>query len=92
MLRKREVVTTTNSRGWYYIQQIAEDTIRLMERDAIDEEDDTKGSLLRRQAKAAREFYTRFSQQIEAMRRIDVPTDDEEPEGKGEDFYDMAMD
>jgi hypothetical protein len=93
MMKKREIVSTTNSRGWYYVKEVAEKTIQKMERDAIDEEDDAKGSLLRRQAKAARQFLTTFLDHIESMRRIDAPeTPDEETGKSSDDFYEPAFD
>jgi hypothetical protein len=91
MLRKREIVSTTNSRGWYFVKELAEKTIAKMERDAIDEDDETKGALLRRHAKAAREFYNKFSQQVESMRHVDAPESPDEETGKSDDdFYTPA--
>jgi len=91
MLMKKEVISTTHSRGWYYIKKMAEDTVARMERTAIDEEDDIKGSALRRQAKAARQFLADFLQQIEITSRVEVPESPQATDAKpADDFYEVA--
>lgn len=87
MLQKHEIVLTTNTRGWHYITTIAENTVKAMERTAIDEEDDAKGAVMRREAKAARQFLGNFLRSVEAMRRIEVP----ENTSSAEQDYDVAM-
>lgn len=84
LIRKREVVATTNSIGWRYIQELAEETVRDLERKAIDEEDDDKGNILRREAKAARKFLTNFLRAVECQREADAP---EKPTNTEEYFY-----
>jgi hypothetical protein len=81
---KLEIVQTTNTRGWQLIQKLGEETVKNMERMAIDEEDDVKGTLLRREAKAARKFFTDFTARINLARQVsDEPNKD--------DFLEICM-
>jgi hypothetical protein len=88
LIRKREVVTTTNSAGWRYIKALAEDTVRDLERKAIDEDDDEKGNSLRREAKAARKFLNSFLLAVESQREADAP--EQTAETTGDYFYEVA--
>lgn len=75
MRRKHAVVEVVSRPGWHVVRAIAEDTVEGMVRDAISEEDDVKGSALRREAKAARKFLNNFLQQVEITTRVEVPED-----------------
>ena len=85
--KKREIVTTTNSVGWRYIRALGEEAVKAAERRAIDEEDDLKGAVLRREAKAARKFLANFLLAVDAMRQADAP---EQPLTEDNFFYDVA--
>lgn len=69
---KKEIAATTNTLGWRYICEIAERTVKELERQAIDEEDDLKGNTLRREAKAAGKFLKDFLLNVEVSRTVDV--------------------
>jgi lysyl-tRNA synthetase class I len=74
---KQRIVMTTNTPGWQDIHRLAEESVKQLERQAIDEEDDTKGATLRREAKAARKFINDFFARIESARQVsDEPTAD----------------
>jgi hypothetical protein len=75
MRRKHAVVEVTSRPGWHVIRAIAEDALKAMCDEALDEEDDVKGSALRREAKAARKFLNQFLQQVEIQTRVEVPED-----------------
>lgn len=66
MLMKAALIETSASRGWPYIIKFAEATLRDLEKEAINEEDDTKANGLRRDAKGARKFWG------ELVRRINL--------------------
>lgn len=89
LTRKREIITTTNSVGWRYIKDLGEEAVRAAERRAIDEEDDVKGSALRREAKAARKFFDDFLTAIEVMRGVEAP-DSDESNSTDSYFYEVA--
>jgi len=75
---KQRIVQTTNTPGWNDIALLAEESVKKLEREAIDEEDDQKGTHLRREAKAARKFLTEFLKRINSARLItDEPGDDD---------------
>lgn len=76
MQRKRAALDITSRPAWYIVRGIAEDTVKSMERAAIDEDDESKGANLRREAKAARKFLNTFLQEVEIATRVeDVPKD-----------------
>jgi hypothetical protein len=87
MLIKKDVIATTATRGWYHIKQLAEDTVKQAEREAIDEEDDTKGNNLRREAKAARKFLNSFLKSVEVMKLVEAADNTSSEE---DDFYEVA--
>jgi hypothetical protein len=68
LTRNHEIITTTNTLGWSFLKELAEETVRQLEREAIDEDDDVKGNNLRREAKAARKFLNNFLNTVEEMR------------------------
>lgn len=79
LAKKHEIINTTNTVGWTLIKELGESTITQMEREAIDEDDDAKGAVLRRQAKAARVFFNDFLTAINSYRQVeqDNSTDDD---------------
>jgi hypothetical protein len=75
---KQRIVQTTSTPGWSDVVKLAEESVKKIERLAIDEEDETKGSNLRREAKAARRFLTDFLKRINSSRQItEEPGDDD---------------
>ena len=89
MLRKKEVAVVVNSRGWYFMKQMAEEAVAELVNQAIEEEDDAKGAALRLQAKAARAFANDFLKRIEASTRVEVA---ETSTDAAQDVYDVACD
>ena len=89
-LRRRQlaVIEVTNRPGWNVVRTIAEDMVKLMERQAIDEESDERGAALRREAKAARKFLNQLWSQIEITSRAEVPDEDT---AAVDDEYEIAM-
>jgi hypothetical protein len=73
---KRELLVTTASKGWFYVAQIAENSVKDIEAKCFDEDDEAKGAELRRQAKAARTFMKNFMSQIEAYKSAETDFDD----------------
>jgi len=84
MQLKQRIAQTTNSAGWNDVVKLMEESVKRIERQAIDEEDDQKGNNLRREAKAARKFFTDFVKRINSARQVtDEPGD--------EDWLDICM-
>jgi hypothetical protein len=75
MAVKQALVSTTNTTGWRYITQISDNVIKAAERAAIDEEDDVRGAVLRRQAQALRKGLTDLFAAIEAAKQINLEPD-----------------
>lgn len=84
LLRKKELINTTATHGWRFVKELGETVVRAKERKAIDEEDDTKGASLRREAKVARQFLNEFFQLIEQMKQVEGESSDEK------DWYEVA--
>lgn len=90
---KKELVTTTNTAGWRYIQQMAANIVEQLTEKAITEEDDVKGNNLRREAKALSQGFKVLFEGIEASKQISE-NNNEEPEWFAElglDSYDTAL-
>jgi len=75
MIIARDVIQTTGTPGWHRILEFAQRALQGMVRDAIDAEDDTKGSALRREAKAAKTFLEKFLVKVEAAKQYTPPED-----------------
>jgi hypothetical protein len=88
LARKKEVIQATNSLGWLYMKQMAEEAIAAMVDKAIAEEDATKGENLRRKAQAAREFWRLYLTHIEAFRQVEAET--ESADLADENWYEVA--
>jgi hypothetical protein len=74
----RDIMQTTGTPGWHRILELAQRALQNMVKDAIDAEDDVKGSQLRREAKAAKTFLENFLTKVEAAKQYLPP--DEVPE------------
>ena len=88
MRRKLAVIEVQGKPGWHIIRELAENTVKAMIDEAINEEDEVRGSNLRREARAARKFLDRFLQAVEITSRAEVP-EDVAPAGEN---YDVACD
>lgn len=77
MVLKREVIATTNTVGWGYVMQIAEQLVKAAETAIIAEQEESKIVGLQRKAQAAREFLTEFRRKIEATRQVETPSPDD---------------
>lgn len=71
MLIKKELVVTTNSRGWVYAMKLGEEIVQDAERKALTCEDESKIIGLQRKAQAAREFFTEFRQRVEQTKQVE---------------------
>jgi hypothetical protein len=85
MLRKKEIVTTTATRGWLFIVERAEAVIKKMSNEAIDEEDEAKSKRLVYEARAARKFWQSLTSAVDASKQVEV-----EGAGDSDDWYDVA--
>lgn len=88
MRRKLAVIEVTSRPGWHIIRELAEDTVKAMIDEAIGEEDEVRGSNLRREARAARKFLDRFLTAVEITSRAEVPED----LAAGDGDYEVACD
>jgi hypothetical protein len=75
MAVKAALVVTTNTAGWQYVKQIAENVVKAAIQAALDEDDSVKGESLRRKAKAAQEIFRDLFNVIETSKAFG--TDDE---------------
>jgi hypothetical protein len=87
MLRKKEIVTTTATRGWLFIVERADAVIKQMSNDAIDEEDEVKSKRLVYEARAARKFWQSLTSSVEASKQVEV-----EGAGDSDSWHDVATD
>lgn len=87
---KKELLFTTGSRGYSYIQDMANQVLGRMAAAAINEDDDVRGASLRREAKAAQKFWTDLTQAITENTQLDLTPETTEPEDEDdgmESFY-----
>ncbi len=68
LVMKAAFIELTAGRGWNYFLKFAETTLRELDRQAIDEEDDNKANGLRRDARGARKFRDSLLQRIQIAR------------------------
>jgi hypothetical protein len=77
ILMKLCLIETTRTAGWGFIQKFAETVLRDLEKQAIEEDDDTKAQGLRRDARGARKFKEELFKRIEMAKVVeDQPSDD----------------
>ena len=79
-----DLTEVTSTSGWRRVSKFAETVIRDLEKKAIQEEDDTKGTGFRRDARGARVFWDDLLARIELAKSFTEPTTD--------DFLDIATD
>ncbi len=94
MRRKLAVIDLMSRGGWRIVCDLAEETVRQMERAALDEEDDVRGSALRREAKAARKFLVTFLNAVETTSRLEVEPSAGDANLAGaevDDHYELSM-
>ena len=84
MQMKLSLMETTRTIGWSFIERFSETIVRDLEKQAIEEEDDTKANGLRRDARGARKFKD------ELFRRIDLAKSLEEAPTK-DNFVEVVM-
>lgn len=77
MLLKKEVCATTNTVGWRYVMQIAEQLVKAAEAAVIAEAEESKIVGLQRKAQAARDFFNKFRQKIEATKQVESAEPDD---------------
>jgi hypothetical protein len=85
MLRKKEIIATTATRGWHFITEQANAVINRMSEAAIDEESKDKSERLVSEARAARKFWKQLQQTLEASKQVEV-----EGAGDSDDWQDVA--
>ncbi len=71
MAMKAALIETTASRGWLFISRFAETVVRELESQAIAEEDDTKASGMRRDARGARKFKDELFRRIALAKQFE---------------------
>lgn len=71
MSMKSALVETMASRGWYFVERIAEAVVRDLEKTALEEDDDLKAAGLRRDARGARKFKDDLFKRINMARNFD---------------------
>ena len=71
MVMRAALIETTASRGWLFVERIAEAVVRDLEKKALEEDDDTKSSGLRRDARGARKFKDDLFRRIQIARNFD---------------------
>jgi len=77
MAIKAALITTTNTQGWQYIRQIADNVVKSAIQAAIDEDDPIKGETLRRKAKALKDGLSDLFNAIETSKQFGT---EQEPE------------
>lgn len=77
MAVKAALVVTTNTPGWRYVKQIADNVVKAAVEAAISEDDDTKAVPLRRKAKVAREIFNDLFNAIDTSKQFGT---NDEPE------------
>jgi hypothetical protein len=87
MLRKKEIIATTATRGWFFITDQANSVINRMSDAAIDEENPEKSERLVSEARAARKFWKQLQQTLDASKQVEV-----EGAGDSDDWIDIATD
>jgi hypothetical protein len=91
MLRKRDIVATTATRGWFFITERAEAIIKTLTNEAIDCEDKEDSERLVTEARAARKFWKQLSQALEASKQVEVEElESSEAVRDSDDFYEVA--
>ena len=70
MQTKQRLVTVIQHPGFKDVLALAEESLKELERQVIDEEDDGKATGLRRDAKGARKFWSGFLTRLNAASRV----------------------
>ena len=73
---KASIVQTTNTQGWRYIQQIADNIVRKTTDEALEEEDREKGESKRLKAGALKKGFAELFYAVNTTAQLDLrPTD-----------------
>jgi adenosine deaminase len=86
MLRKRDIVATTATRGWFFIAERAETIIKQLTNEAIDCENKEDSGRLVTEARAARKFWKQLTQALEASKQVEVESETD----SDSNWYDVA--
>jgi len=79
---KAALVVTTNTQGWEFIKQIADNIVTKTINEALDEEERDKGESKRLKAAALRKGFAELWGAIDATKQFEEPT--AEPDGLSE--------
>jgi len=77
MAVKNAMVQTTNTPGWNYIKQLADNIVKKTVDEALDEEDSNKGESKRLKASALKKGFAELFAAIEATKAFALQTDDD---------------
>lgn len=77
MVVRAALMQTTNTPGWNYVKQMAENIVKLSTQEALDEEDPVKGESKRLKAKAMQKGFEQFFSTVETAKAFGT---DDEPE------------
>ena len=77
MAIKAALVTTTNTQGWNYIKQLANNIVQKTVQESLDEEDRDKGESKRLKAKALQKGFAELFNAIETTKAFDAESSDD---------------
>lgn len=77
MAIKSALVSMTATQGWRYFKQIADNVVQRAVQNAIDEDDASRGEILRRKAKAMQDGLRDLFNAVEVTKGFVAPEDDE---------------
>jgi hypothetical protein len=87
MVVRAALVATTNTQGWSFIKQLANNVVQKAVQDALDEEDPDKGESKRLKAKALQAGFTELFNTIELTKNFDSQVGDQNGFGQLEDEF-----
>ena len=74
---KAALISTTNTPGWGYIKQLANNVVQKSVQEALDEEDPQKGESKRLKAKAMQKGFSELFNAVEATKGFDLEATDD---------------
>jgi hypothetical protein len=77
MAIKAAMVQTTNTQGWNYIKQLADNIVKKTTDEALDEEDSTKRDAKVLKASALKKGFTELFNAIDSTKALDLQIEDE---------------
>jgi hypothetical protein len=90
MLRKKEIIATTATRGWYFINEQADAVLKRMIDAAIDCDQKEDSEKLVTEARAARKFWKQLQQTLEASKQVEVEGAGDSSDDSADGWYEVA--